>query len=128
MREWRIATEEEIQEGKTTDIYFEHTIDVLEKEGIDPLVHAEVTVSEMPDDGNWGIVAGIDDALELFQGRKVDIYGLPEGTFFIPNGKSGVKIPVLTIEGSYSEFTLLETPMLGFICHTSDGNTYCSNP
>lgn len=119
MREWKIATEEEIKSGKTTDIYFERTLKVLKGEGIDPIVHAEVTVSGMPEGNSWGIVAGIDDALKLFEGKGIDVYGLPEGTLFVPNGKNGVKVPILSIEGPYSEFALLETPMLGFICYTS---------
>ena len=119
MRKWRIASEHEIMSGKTTDIYFEHTVEVLRKEGVDPIVHAEVTVSGMPEESRWGVVAGINDALNLFQDKEIDVYGLQEGTVFHPNGKSGVKIPVLSIEGPYTEFAVLETPMLGFICHTS---------
>jgi nicotinate phosphoribosyltransferase len=119
MRKWRIASEQEILSGKTTDIYFERTVDVLRKKGIDPIVHAEVTVSGMPDGSSWGVLAGIDDALSLFENKDVQVYGLPEGTVFFPNGKSGVKTPVLSIEGPYTEFAVLETPMLGFLCHTS---------
>jgi nicotinate phosphoribosyltransferase len=119
MRKWRIASEQEILSGKTTDIYFEHTVDVLRKTGINPIVHAEVTVSGMPDGLSWGVLAGIDDVLYLFENKDVQVYGLPEGTVFFPNGKGGVKIPVLSIEGPYTEFAVLETPMLGFLCHTS---------
>lgn len=119
MRKWRIASEEEILTGKTTDVYFEHTADVLQAEGVDPIVHAEVTVSEVPFDSPWGIVAGIDDALKLFEGKRLDVQGLREGTLFYPRDRNGVRTSVLTIEGPYSEFAVLETPMLGFICHTS---------
>lgn len=119
LRKWRIASEEEILTGKTTDVYFEHTADVLRAEGIDPFVHAEITVSAIPFDSSWAIVAGVDDALKLFENKRVDVHGLPEGTLFNPRGTNGVRTPVLTIEGPYSEFGVLETPMLGFICHTS---------
>ncbi|NHI84022.1 MAG: nicotinate phosphoribosyltransferase [Candidatus Thorarchaeota archaeon] len=119
MRTWRIASEEEILSGKTTDTYFENTLKVLQEEGIDPIVHAEVTVSGMPEDTTWAVVAGVNDALKLLENKRVSVYGLSEGTLFFPHGKNGVKIPVLSIEGPYSEFAVLETPMLGFICHTS---------
>ncbi|TFF91545.1 nicotinate phosphoribosyltransferase [Candidatus Thorarchaeota archaeon] len=118
-RRWRIATEEEIREGKTTDVYFDRTVEVLKAESVNPMVHAEVTVSEMPDDLEWGIMAGVDDMLKLFEGRAVDVYGLPEGTLFYPRGSHSVRTPVIAIEGHYQEFAALETPMLGFICHSS---------
>jgi nicotinate phosphoribosyltransferase len=118
-RKWRIASEEEILSGDTTDIYFDRTAKILQAEGIDPIVHAEVTVSSMPKDTPWGIVAGINDVLNLFEDRKVTVRGLPEGTIFYPTDASGVRTPVLSIEGHYSEFVTLETAMLGFICHAS---------
>lgn len=94
-------------------------MEVLKAENLDPVVHAEVTVSGMPGNSPWGIVAGVNDALGLFENKKVTVRGLPEGTVFFPRGKNGVKVPVISIEGPYSEFAVLETPMLGFICHTS---------
>ncbi|MFW9846034.1 MAG: nicotinate phosphoribosyltransferase [Candidatus Thorarchaeota archaeon] len=118
-RRWRIASEEEILSGKTTDIYFKRTLQVLNAEGLNPIVHAEVTVSGMPEKFDWGVVAGINDALRLFEGKDVDIYGLQEGTLFRPRDNHGVKTPVFAIEGPYREFTVFETPLLGFICHTS---------
>ncbi|MFX1261523.1 MAG: nicotinate phosphoribosyltransferase [Promethearchaeota archaeon] len=118
-RKWRIASEEEIISGKTTDIYFERAVQILKAEGLNPTVHAEVTVSGMPREFDWGIVAGVNDSLRLFEGKEVDIFGLQEGTFFRPRGPNGVKTPVFAIEGPYQEFATLETPLLGFLCHTS---------
>ncbi len=118
-RRWKIAQEDEILSGRTTDTYFERTVEVLNGENIDPIVHAEVTVSGIPQGFEWAFVAGINDALELFKDKSLNIGGLPEGTLFYPRDKSGIKVPVFTIEGHYSEFAVLETPMLGFICHTS---------
>lgn len=119
MRKWRIATEDEILQGKTTDAYFERTLDILRKEDENPTVHAEVTVSSLPSGLEWGVMAGVDDALMLFEGKNLDIYGLEEGTAFYPWSQHGIRTPVLAIEGSYQEFVLQETPMLGFLCHTS---------
>ncbi|MHA2140185.1 MAG: nicotinate phosphoribosyltransferase [Candidatus Thorarchaeota archaeon] len=118
-RKWRIASEEEILSGKTTDIYFERAVQILEAEGLNPIVHAEATVSGMPRGFDWGIVAGVNDSLKLFEGKNVDIFGLHEGTLFWPRDPNGVKTPVFAIEGPYQEFANLETPLLGFLCHTS---------
>lgn len=118
-RIWRIASEEEILSGRTTDIYFKRAVDVLKAEGIDPIVHAEVTVSGMPEGMDWAILAGVNDALKLFEDKKVDVFGLREGTVFRPRDPLGVKTPVLAVEGPYTEFATLETPLLGFLCHTS---------
>ncbi|MHA1939019.1 MAG: nicotinate phosphoribosyltransferase [Candidatus Thorarchaeota archaeon] len=118
-RKWRIALEDEILSGKTTDIYFERAVQILEAEGLNPIVHAEATVSGMPKGFEWGIVAGVNDALRLFEGKNVDIFGLHEGTYFRPRDPKGVKTPVFAIEGPYQEFATLETPLLGFLCHTS---------
>ncbi|TFG12818.1 nicotinate phosphoribosyltransferase [Candidatus Thorarchaeota archaeon] len=118
-RRWRIATEEEILRGKTTDVYFDRTVEVLRATDVNPRVYAEVTVSEMPQNLPWGIAAGYDDVLQLFKGTKVDIYGLKEGTLFHPRNPSGVRTPVLQIDGNYANFAQLETPLLGFLCYTS---------
>ncbi len=79
MRKWRIASEDEILAGRTTDTYFENTVEVLRQEGIDPTVHAEVTISALPEEPEWAVVAGIDDAIKLFENKRVSIQGLPEG-------------------------------------------------
>jgi nicotinate phosphoribosyltransferase len=126
-RRWRIASEEEILSGKTTDIYFERAVQILEAEGINPTVHAEATVSGMPKGFNWGILAGVNDSLKLFEGKNVDIFGLQEGTLFRPRDSKGVKTPVFAIEGSYQEFAILETPLLGFLSHTSGMATQTSH-
>lgn len=118
-RAWRIASEDEIREGKTTDVYFDRTVEILEAENVNPIVHAEFTVSSMPKNYEWGVTGGIDDALKLLEGKEIDVYGLPEGTVFWARGSNGVRTPVLAIEGHYREFTAMETPILGFICHTS---------
>jgi len=118
-RRWRIASEDEILSGRTTDIYFERAVQILEAEGLNPMVHAEATVSGMPKGFNWGIVAGVNDSLKLFERKNVDIFGLEEGTLFRPRDSKGVKTPVFSIEGLYQDFAILETPLLGFLCHTS---------
>ncbi|MEM2143101.1 MAG: nicotinate phosphoribosyltransferase [Candidatus Thorarchaeota archaeon] len=119
VRRWRIPTEDEILNGRTTDVYFSRTKQVLDAEGVNPLVYAEVTVSWHPPEYGALFVAGIDDVLKLFEGRNVNIYGLPEATMFSARDDRGVSVPVLSIEGHYADFAELETPALGFLCFTS---------
>ncbi len=110
---FHIATGEEIKKGKTTDIYFSRAKEVLKKKGIDRRVVAECTASSLPLDYKWGILGGIEEVASLFEGCKVDVYAMPEGSAFYP------REPVVRIEGNYRVFCELETPLLGFICQSS---------
>lgn len=87
---------------------------------------AEVTVAKLPRDWTWATYCGLEEALRMMEGKKVDIWGLPEGTLFRSRTQSGVKVPVLNIEGAYSEYCIMETPMLGFICHSTGVATMAS--
>jgi nicotinate phosphoribosyltransferase len=110
---FHVATEEEIKKGKTTDIYFSRAKEVLEKKKIDRRVVAECTASSLPPDYKWGILGGIEEVAKLFEGCKVDVYAMPEGSIFYPGE------PVVSIEGNYRIFAELETPLLGLICQSS---------
>jgi nicotinate phosphoribosyltransferase len=104
-----IVPDEEILEGKTTDIYFLRTEEVLRKKGVNPEVVAEVITTG----GGWAVLAGLEEVAHLLEGKDVDVYAMPEGTIFFPYE------PVLRIEGRYLEFARYETPLLGFLCHES---------
>ncbi len=104
-----IVSDEDILEGKTTDIYFLRTEEVLREKGVNPDVVAEVTTTS----GGWAVLAGLKDVAHLLEGKNVDVYAMPEGTIFFPYE------PVLRIEGRYLEFGRYETPLLGFLCHES---------
>lgn len=117
---FHLASEEEIRSGKTTDIYFENVMEIFNKKGIGhEKVVAEFTTSSLPDEWEWGIFAGLDEVLSLLEGKNVDVYALPEGTAFRNQGINGINTPVMFIEGSYKEFCIYETPVLGLICHPS---------
>lgn len=119
-----MASEEDIFEGKTTDVYFEHTMEIFNEKGKgNEEVVAEFTASSLPDDWDWGLFIGLDEVLTLLEGKDVDVYSIPEGTIFRPKGKNGVLTPVMIIEGPYKEFCIFETPLLGFICHPSGVGT-----
>src|SRR6266571_788794 len=60
-RDFYIATADEIRAGRTTDIYFVRTLDVLKKAGRDRAnVVAEVTTGGLPNGWPWGIFCGLD--------------------------------------------------------------------
>lgn len=102
-----IASEEDIKSGLVTDKYFIWTEKVLKAKNVNPRVVMEVTTSE------WGILAGLNDALALLEGIPVDVYAMPEGSLFFPHE------PVLTVIGRYLDFARFETALLGFLCHAS---------
>ncbi len=109
-----IATDKEITEGKTTDIYFLRTLEILKKYKLDKTrVVAEITSSSLPDGWNWGIFAGLEELIHILKGKNVNVYAMPEGTIFYP------REPVVKIEGPYGEFAIFETPILGVLCQAS---------
>ncbi|MEM3028495.1 MAG: nicotinate phosphoribosyltransferase, partial [Candidatus Bathyarchaeia archaeon] len=61
----------------------------------------------------------LEEAIRLLEGYPVSVKAFPEGSFFRPTDARGYRVPVLTIEGPYGEFCLLETPLLGLLCQAS---------
>lgn len=104
-----VVSDEEILEGKTTDIYFLRAEEVLRRKGVNPEVVAEVITTG----GGWAVLTGLEEVAHLLAGKDVDVYAMPEGTIFFPYE------PVLRIEGRYLEFARYETPLLGLLCHES---------
>lgn len=124
MGKFHVASDEEIKSGKTTDIYFDRTEQILKEEGLsDKEVVAEVTSGSLPEEWPWGVLSGIDEVASLFEGLPVDVKSLLEGTIFRPFDSSGVRVPLLVIEGPYQSFCTLETPMLGLLCRASGVST-----
>ena len=111
------ANHKEILNGKTTDIYFHRTEEILKKEKKNPNVTAEVWTKNLPVNYKWAIFSGLSEVLELFKNKKVDICALPEGSVFLE------REPVLTIKGKYLNFAKFETPLLGYICQASGIST-----
>lgn len=117
MNDFDIATAEDIKAGKTTDIYFTRTKEVLEKANINKNVVMEVAQKGMPEQYPFGIFTGLSHVLQLLIGKNVDVYAIPEGSAFFED------IPVLTIAGKYLDFGIYETAILGFLCHASGIST-----
>lgn len=107
------ASPEEILQGKVTDIYFVNVVKTLRSLSLNPRVAMEVRASGLPEGWPWAIFAGLEEALQLFLGRDVDVFAVPEGTLF------HAEDTVLILEGPYLEFAVLETALLGFLCQAS---------
>lgn len=110
---FHIADPKDIKEGRTTDVYFARTVEILEKKGIDKLVRAEFFAKKLPQNWQWSVLAGIEEVAHLMEGKRVNIRAFDEGTIFRPWE------PVMEIEGMYTEFGMFETAMLGLICQAS---------
>src|SRR3989442_9848063 len=119
-RDFYIATADEIRAGRTTDIYFARTVDVLKKAGRSRAnVVAEVTTGALANGWAWGIFCGLEEVVPLLAGKDVCLWALPEGSVFRPKTHRGIPLPVMTVEGPYEEWALYETPVLGMICQAS---------
>ena len=102
------ATESEIKQGLTSDIYFVRSRDLLISMGLaDTMVTAEIFSS------GDGIMAGLNEALYLLRDRELEIWALPEGE---PMKSKEV---VMRIKGRYGDFGVYETPLLGIFASSS---------
>lgn len=119
-RDFYVATEDEIRAGRTTDIYFLRTLDILKKAGKDRTgVIAEVTAGALPNGWPWGVLCGLEEVVHLLKGKSVSLWSLPEGSIFPSRTPRGIPVPVIVLEGPYGEWALFETPVLGMICQAS---------
>ena len=109
-----ISKAEDIKSGKTTDIYFERTEKILKERKISPAVKVEIYLKGFPNNYTWGVLSGIEECIRLLEGiSSVNMSCMPEGTVF------RLEEPVMVIEGKYLDFGRFETPLLGFLCHSS---------
>src|SRR5207245_9973788 len=120
-RDFYLATEDEIRAGRTTDVYFVRTLDILKKAGRSRAnVVAEATTGGLPNDWPWGIFCGLEEDVHLLQGKAVSLWSLTEGSVFPPKTPRGVPVRVLTIERPYEKGTLYTTRIIGIISKTSN--------
>ncbi|MEW6001614.1 MAG: nicotinate phosphoribosyltransferase [Nitrospirota bacterium] len=103
----------DIIDGKITDVYFERTLKILKVKGINPVVKAEFIAKSLPDEWPWAVFAGLEEALYLMKNLPIKVRAFREGTIFYPYE------PVMEIEGSYQDFCVYETAILGLICQAS---------
>ncbi|HOK22931.1 MAG TPA: nicotinate phosphoribosyltransferase [Candidatus Hydrothermia bacterium] len=126
MEKFHTASDKEIREGLTTDVYFKRTVEILRKKNITKIVAAEFTTTSLPKAYPWAVFAGLEYVVKLLEGLPINLFALKEGTIFTPVDSRGVPVPVIVIEGDYKEFAEYETPALGFICQGSGITTKAS--
>ena len=113
-RLFHLATEAEIKAGEVHDVYFGRTVQILRQRGDTKRAKAEIRLKSFPAaDWQWGILAGIEEAVALLAGLPVDVWAMDEGTVFGPYE------PVLVIEGTFVEWAQYETALLGLLCQAS---------
>jgi nicotinate phosphoribosyltransferase len=112
VRDFFIATPEEIHAGRVTDAYFTRTQQILDAKGIDKQVIMEARTKKMPY-GDWGIFCGIHEAVHLLEGLPLDLWALRDGTIFRAHE------PILLVGCNYRQFAVYETALLGLLCQAS---------
>lgn len=109
-----IAETEQVRAGDVTDVYFLRTEQVLRARNASRNVCMEIFLKSWPDSRyRWGILAGLEEACVLLEGRRVTVHAMPEGSLFFTGE------PVMVIEGDYLDFGELETAVLGCLCQAS---------
>jgi nicotinate phosphoribosyltransferase len=112
-RSFHTASDAEIKAGEVADVYFQRTVEILAARGDRKRVKAEVYLKSLPEEWDWGVLAGLEEAAALLEGVKVDVRAMDEGTVFAPYQ------PVLTLEGVYLDWAQYETALLGLLCQAS---------
>jgi len=110
---FHIADPKDVKSGKYTDVYFTRTMEVLKAKKIDKWVKAEFIAKRFPEDYGWGVLAGIEEMAYVLKDLKVSVRAMREGTIF------RALEPVMEIEGTYTDFGLYETSLLGLLCQAS---------
>ncbi len=109
------ATHDEILNGHTTDVYFLRTLDIL---GDLDLADCEVVAEIFP--RKPGMLAGVNEVINLLKGRNLEIWAVDEGETFEP------KDTVMRIKGKYKDFAIFETTLLGMMASASGWATASS--
>src|SRR5258705_1217311 len=112
-RPFHTAADADIKSGEVSDVYVARTVQLLKHRNDRKRVKAEVYLKSLPEDWQWGILAGIEEVAALLEGQPVDVLAMDEGTIFEPYQ------PILRIEGTYVEWAQYETALLGLLCQAS---------
>src|SRR3989442_7943460 len=112
-RPFHTAADADIKSGEVSDVYFTRTVQILTHLNDRKRVKAEVYLKSLPEDWQWGVLAGIEEVAALLEGLPVDVAAMDEGLLFEPYQ------PVLRIEGTYVEWAKFETALLGLLCQAS---------
>ncbi len=107
----RFEVSESILSGETADIYFLRTVEILKREGINPVATMEVFATKP------GLLCGMHEVHALLdkilpQGKR-EVWSLSEGDSF------DRKEVVLRMTASYQSYGAYETAYLGMLSHCS---------
>src|SRR2546428_13117717 len=101
-RPFHTASDAEIKRGDVSDVYFERTVEILRHRNDSKRVKAEVYVKSLPDEWQWGVLAGIHEAAALLEGGPVTVRAMTEGRLF------GTYKRVMRLMGTYVEWAQYE--------------------
>ena len=118
-----LSTEKEIKEATTTDAYFLHTKNVLQKNRIGTKVVMEVYARDVPYSDNWGVLTGVYEAAKLLEGLPINVWAFDEGSIFVAEGTKAIYEPLMIIEGRYVDFVEYENPLLGLLSASTSIST-----
>ncbi|UMZ75261.1 nicotinate phosphoribosyltransferase [Natranaerofaba carboxydovora] len=103
------ASHEEILSGRTTDIYFVRTKELLEH-----LNRSEKEVTAEVFASREGVMAGTNEVMGLIKDKPdLEVWTLKEGENF------GEKEVIMRLKGPYSQVAVYETPLLGILASSS---------
>jgi nicotinate phosphoribosyltransferase len=105
----RFEPETRVLSGNTADVYFKHTLDILQAERMDPLVTMEIFPN------GTGVLCGVEEVKVLL--RRI----LPEGKSEVWSMREGETLEskdvALRIKAPYLSFGLYETAIIGIMAH-----------
>jgi len=102
---------EEIISGRTADVYFQRTLHILEREGLNPVTTMEFFPARA------GVFCGIEEAKAILS--KVLSNGIAE-VWALPEGEPMTRKEVtLRITAPYKSYGLYETALCGILAHQS---------
>lgn len=116
------ASDQDILNGKASDVYFERSIHAASEVKHVANVVAEFTVSGQKD--RWVNFSGLTEVIAMLTGKNVDVYAIPEGTLVDTRDADGRPVPFMKVVGNYNDFGEFETALLGFICQSTGISTY----
>jgi nicotinate phosphoribosyltransferase len=109
---WRPAKFEprpEVLSGETTDVYFKHTVDILQYENLNPVTTMEIFPNAS------GVICGVEEVKTLL--KRI----LPEGDSEVWAMAEGEPIEckevAMWIKAPYQSFGLYETAIIGILAH-----------
>src|SRR5438874_3979016 len=105
-RRFHTAAESDIKSGDVSDVYFERTVEILRHRHDRKRVKAEIYLKSLPDDWQWGILAGIEEVATLMEGVPVALQPMDEGTASNPYHPATV-LEASTFEGRQKKLQLL---------------------